>query len=322
MSILADAVQPHIVASLFTIQGKVDQTLDDLIGRRSAFYPSFDEPTEKWDLNFVSSDNVAMFIANESSRFACASFQSYSDVASQFENGDCAPWALVRAYYSAYYAGHSILRLIGSTCTYVDRSRAGALREVIAAYGLSKVFGVGQYEIALDRAGTGLSFQILGASLGGSHDQFWYVFGKRLATLERDVLHGPLPQVDAQRVWDCLGRLRGLLCKNSLNGGWLSAIRNSVQYKQAMGVWFPDRLSSRDLDALSRAARHWKDDPLSIRLSSEKSNELGDFLTACTFLVSMCRVLMMRIGERGKRGRARSFADYGPLRFLNTRDLM
>jgi hypothetical protein len=322
MCLIADAIQPHLVAGLFGVQGNVDSTLDDLVGPRGAFYPSFDLQSARWNLDFSRSDIVAEFLACESSRFACAAFQTYLNLADDIRSCDSTAWAIVRAYYAAFYAGHSILRLIGTTCSYVDRGRAAVLRQVLAAYGISNAPSGGQYEIVVDPSGTMISLQCLGSSLGGSHDQFWYVFGKRMEALERDILLGPLPRLDAQRVWDCLGKLRALLSTNAAcSGGWLSAVRNSVQYRHGMGVWFPEKLSTRDLSVLGKAAAGWKGDPMSIRLETGRSDELRDFLSACTFLVALCRVLMVRIGEHGRRGHARSFVDYGPLRFLNARQV-
>ena len=56
----------------------------------------------------------------EGARFASAALESYSTVRSRWgnpEDRDGLGWKLVSLYYSAYYAGHAILRLSGVTVT-------------------------------------------------------------------------------------------------------------------------------------------------------------------------------------------------------------
>lgn len=318
MSVLVDALQPHIVPALFGIRGRVDQTLDDLIGSKGGFYPSHDAATATWNFNFGATDPVTLFYANECSRFASTSFQSYSAVPQDFEVAEKVPWALVRAYYAAFYGGHSILRILGSSCTYIDGSRLTILRRVLALHGLVASFPGGLYESVIDVSGAEMSFRLLNNSIGGTHEQFWFVFNKRMLQIEQQVLQGNLPQLQAQQAWDCLGKFRAVIASGASSASWLSSVRNAVQYRHTHGVWFPFQLLKSDRRILSGLARQWDGDPLAIPLTTGSCGDLGAFVAGCTFVVAFCRSLIGLIAERGKRGRAESFVHYGPQRYLNT----
>jgi hypothetical protein len=318
MSLLIDALQPHIVPALFGVRGKVDQTLDDLIGVKGAFYPSYDTATTTWLFNFGASDPVSLFYANECSRFASASFQTYSTVFEDFEVAERVPWALVRAYYAAFYAGHSILRILGSSCTYIDGSRLTTLRRILALHGITVSFQGGLYETTIKGNGSEISFEWLGSGLGGTHEQFWHVFNKEMARIEQEILRGSLPQLQAQQAWDCLGKFRSVITRGTSTASWLSNVRNAVQYRHTHGVWFPFQLLKSDRLILSRLAKRWDGDPLAIPLATSNCGELGSFVAGCTFVVTCCRSLIARIAERGKRGRSESFVHFGPQRYLNS----
>jgi hypothetical protein len=321
MSVLIDALRPHILPELLHIQGDVDQTLDELIGAKGAFYPSYDPTTPAWLLNFGVSDRVALFYANECSRFASASFQTYRTVSREFETAENVPWAIVRAYYAAFYAGHSILRIIGSSCTYIDGSRLATLRQILALYGLVDTFQGGMYEATIERSAAEIRFQLLGSNFGGTHEQFWHVFNKRLAQMEAQILQGNLPQLQAQQAWDCLGNFRSIISSRGTSSpSWLSNVRNAVQYRHTYGVWFPFKLIKSERLTLSRVAGRWNGDPLAVPLSIGTCGDLGPFIAGCTFLVSFCRSLIALIAQLGKRGSAESFVHYGPQRYLNTLD--
>jgi hypothetical protein len=318
MSLLTDALRPHIVPTLLGVRGNVDQTLDDLIGSKGAFYPSYDTATAAWTFNFGATDPVALFYANECSRFASASFQTYGTVSQDFEATEKVPWALVHAYYAAFYAGHSILRIFGSSCTYIDGSRLATLKQLLALYGLLASFQGGLYEATISGNGAEIRFQLLGNSLGGTHEQFWHVFNKRMVQIEEQILKGNLPQLQAQQAWDCLGKFRSVITRGTSSASWLSNVRNAVQYRHTYGVWFPFKLLKSERLALSRLAGRWGGDPLAVPLSTNSCGDLGSFIAGCTFVVSFCRSLITLISELGKRGRAESFVHYGPQRYLNT----
>jgi hypothetical protein len=317
MSLLVDAMQPHVTHGFFAL-GASSTTFDDLI-RGGAAYPSYDSSTGYWDLDFRTPDSVTGFLAHECARFACAAFQSYHEVQDAIAEANRLPWALIKAYYSAFYAGHSILRALGSSCTYVDGPRVNLLRGVLSAYGV-QTMNSGLYRTETSPTASSLRFENLGHGQGGTHELFWRVFSVRLQRLEQDVLGGRLPQREAQSVNVMIGRVRGVLTRNASDVAWLSTVRNAVQYRQEHAVWFPNcDVSSRDRATLGRIAATWDRDPLSIDVPAKSPGVLGPFLSVCAFLVSACRALIVRIARIGAR---RSFVRSGPIRYLVANQLL
>ncbi len=322
MSVLIDALQPFITPGLLTVNGHADDTLDELIGVRAAFTPTFDATLSAWEFDFRTPEKISAVMASECGRHGVAAFQSFFDVESAVSIGEHIPWALVRSYYAAYYAAHSILRALGSSCSYVDGGRASILKKVAAAYSISQPIVGGLYVSTIRGTGSVLRFKNINGSFGGTHDSFWGVFIGRLKELEAGVMAGPLPATDAQSVFVVLTRLRELLADGQGaggNGSWLSSVRNAVQYRHSLDVWFPAAVSTRDRKALARIARGWGGNPMQIGLATAPCGELGKFLSGCTFLVALCRALLGRIGERSSSGK--SFVHFGPMRFLATHHL-
>ena len=179
-------------------------------------------------------------------------------------------------------------------------------------------FQGGLYEATILGNGAEMRFQLLGNGLGGTHEQFWHVFNKRMAQIEEQILKGNLAQLQAQQAWDCLGEFRSVITRGTSSASWLSIVRNAVQYRHTYGVWFPFKLPKSERLILSRLAGRWDGDPLAVPLSSNSCGDLGSFVAGCTFVVSFCRSLIALISELGRRGRAESFVQYGPQRYLNT----
>jgi hypothetical protein len=53
---------------------------------------------------------------------------------------------------------------------------------------------------------------------------------------------------------------------------------------------------------------------MSVDLDAERFGILGEFIVACSFIVAICRVLVLRIAARSPKGK--SFLKYGPVQFI------
>lgn len=318
MSLLADATQPYLAAGLLTLRGRVNTSLDTLISEKIGFVPTFDSTSMSWNLNFQSPGDVLEFAATECARFACASFQTFCMVATDLGSKDSVPWALVRAYYAAYYSAHSILRALGLACSFIDVTRIQTMNRVAVLYGVQEPFRGGLHEISIDSSGGGLDIVNVGGNQGGSHDAFWDVFCRRLQRMEAEVLAGPLPTAEAQAVNVALGELRQVVGRRRFGTSWLSHVRNTIQYKHGFNIWYPVfGPTNRQIAEFKRLARAWRSDPIACRVIATGGDELPTFISACTFIVAWCRTLLIRINERASTGRSASFLRTGPMRYLD-----
>ena len=79
----------------------------------AAYDISIDNEKRAVTIDFRDSNLVALKLAGDACRLALASFQTIGSVTREFDERDNAAWALVKIYYSAFYAGNAILRLFG-----------------------------------------------------------------------------------------------------------------------------------------------------------------------------------------------------------------
>ena len=162
MSLFADALQPHIARGLFNVRGVVKGTLDDLIGNKSSFYPTYKVAPALWDLDFRDSEVVSTFLACECARFGSAAIQTFLELDHHVLKPDRVPWVLIQAYYAAFYAGHSILRTLGTTCSYIDGNRAAQLLQILRMHDPNAQFASGLYLTEVPSNGSSMTLQCLG----------------------------------------------------------------------------------------------------------------------------------------------------------------
>lgn len=315
MSLLISALQPSLTPGLLDVSGSATRSLGEILTGQGGFHPVYESTRILWKLDFSVRQPIAMALASECGKLACASFQTFSSVSDDIKDAESVPWAIIKSYYSAYYAGHSLLRAFGWSCTYLHGSQVQLLRKILDAYSVvDHPKKKGLYKVQVVDAGTVLELSAVNSN--GVHEGFWKVFQARLSELIAGVLSpAVLPAADAQEVWSHLSSFNATLTYSGSNLSWLSTFRNTVQYRQEKNVWFPTKLPKPQRELLSRIAQDWCKSPDEITMATN-AGELGQFLSACTFLVALCRELLVRVGSRCASGK--SFAEYGPLRYLNS----
>ncbi|MES2332638.1 MAG: hypothetical protein V4539_23725 [Bacteroidota bacterium] len=101
----------------------------------------------------------------------------------------------------------------------------------------------------------------------------------------------------------------------SNNGGWLSRIRNDINYKHLHGTWYPYNDSKKYYSELNKFLNDWKSSPLSIELSNLVGKELVRFISTCQFLIGVSREVSIDMSKRCSVGK--SFQLNGSLSLLN-----
>lgn len=318
MSLLADAIQPACVAKVYSVLGRPRQLrlADAIGGEAGAFDIDVNESMRSLALWFRDPDVLIGVLAADINRFSTAAFQSISAVPNDGIPKDALPWVLIKLYYASFYAGHMIMCLLGEACSFIENTHTKNINERLAAIGNAPKFQIeaGLYHVSLDAAVVGLYCKKIGRASGGTHEAFWRIFRGRLDKIKDGILGGPLIAAESQMVFNQLNDLGRILCKNG-PPTWLSATRNELQYRHPVKFWFPCEASAKERDAIRRAISRWREEPMEITMQRTGYGDIGDFVAACTFIVSFCRVLIERIAERAPRPN-RSFPIYGPLRYL------
>jgi len=252
-----------------------------------------------WDLDFGEKDRLAGYLAYDSNRMGGVAFQSFETARVGMKDRLRVPWALIQAYYAAYYAGHAVLCIFGRNSKQLDSSVVSYLNRIFKAQANPPPqLAAGLHLIAADVGGTRITLSPLPA--GKSHQRFWELFHSEIRRVSNDVLRLNAPQQDTQ---DTSVKLAALL--SSMEGpqqhkGWLSQVRNEVQYKHERDVWwFTKKTRDPNANALSGIMNTWRADPMDIELSS-LPDELTRFIASCTFLVSLCRSVLEEVGKHGK----------------------
>lgn len=321
MSLVVDALRPSLVAGLMSLRGRSPTAnLTDIIicAPKAGFDLDFDDDQESVEIDFRESSFVTSAIGGDASRFASAAFVTLISSVS-IEKAIHFPWGLIKLYYAAFYAGHSILRLSGQSCSYLDPVHISRLRELAIAQNLQpKSFpDTGLYHCILNPAQTGFVLKKARGRVGGAHEAFWKIFGEFLETYSHDLLLSHLTPDDAKEVFLKLSALLKILnAHGSCSGSWLSQVRNEVQYRHG-AVWPPPSVKDASRETLSRLAEQWLNDPMKIELEYPPAGRLGEFVAACAFLTSLCRVIFYWISNQCAQ-RGRSFAN-GPLSYCVTR---
>lgn len=313
MSLAADALQPFVMRGLFSLSGRTEHShLADVItaSGRAGYDLDFDDAQQRINLDFRDADYVAAAIGGDACRLASAAFVSFSNVPNELQERSSVAWGIVKLYYSAFYAGNGLLRLLGQSCSYLDTSHISRLRQVSVAIGNIPAFTInsGMYHFVLTQHQTGFSAIQARGSVGGAHEAFWKIFAVFVRSLTEQVMLGYLTPRDARDVFLKLSEFQNILILNgSPSSSWLSTIRNDVQYRQEFGVWPPLKIRKRNRETLARLAAQWLRDPMDIDLGLASGSQLEAFVVACAFTVSLCRTLFARIAERSSAG-GRSFA--------------
>jgi hypothetical protein len=320
MSLLADALQPFIVRELVRIGGRMNHMAipDVIVASNAAFDLNFDNAAQLISLDFRTPEIITSVLAADCCRLSSAAFQSVASIQQEMLQRDSVAWCMVKLYYSAFYAGHTLIRLLGDACSYFDRQHVIQLDTLSKAVGRLPNFRLqtGVYHCVLDANHVTLNCTRARGVSGGAHEAFWGVFGAKIGSVSEEVLRGSsLVRADAQAVFAKLDTFKEILGRKT-GFNWLSEIRNDLQYKHRLGVWYPSRINARDRQMLSGAVGNWARDPMQIDLQPGRSDTLGDFVACCIFVVALCHTLLRRVAERSSAG-TRSFVLLGPLMFLN-----
>jgi hypothetical protein len=310
MSLAADALQPFILRGLLTLSGRIPHSsLADLItNSRSGFDLDFSDAERQIKVDFRDADYLAAAVGGDVCRLATAAFVTLGKISEEIAERDKIAWSLIKLYYASFYAGHALLRLLGHSCSYLDSSHVTRLRQIATAIGNIPAFSinVGVYYGVLTVAQTGIDLVAQGGTTGGAHEVFWKIYSAYVRSITEQVLIGYLTPLDAKAVFRQLAAFEQILV-GSHSGGWLSSVRNNIQYRHTNGVWPPLRLRKSERDRLPRLAAQWSRDPMDIDIAFVRPGNLDAFIIACAFAVSLCRATLSRIAERSSAGR-KSFA--------------
>jgi hypothetical protein len=311
MSALANTLRPHWASGLHEISGIVVKGVASWLADED--YQIYSDVTAKhFTLNVGNTETYLRALAADINRTAIASYESISQATRSRLFPRSNAWILIKSYYSAFFAAHAILKMLGKSFLNVDQFQISSVNKIAKLYGVSRedVAG-GNFIATFSGTSREITWRRLDSMSGGVHERFWTFFKEQIDQLSKDVLKNNLGTTfDYQRVSAKLTELVDNLSSESCSKGtWLSMIRNSVNYKHQFGSWYPYASQSPMGTVDERLTGRWNDDPMTMNLSLHGDRHIRKFQETCGFIVACCRILASDMAERCPSGR--SFHTYG-----------
>lgn len=265
-------------------------TTEQLLSHKNAYINT--EPANgKFSVYISNQKLIPTFFSHEADRFSSAAFESLMAESVKEDFPRSTGWTLIRAYYSAFFAAHSLMRIHGWACTRVPPEVAARLnKDAKLIFPNPEPITAGLYLLKTSNDSSEIEFESIVAGKKGSHEALWSELGPFFGEVTDVILHEPVDTEAAQDLVRFIAKFNDLLKKN---GGalWLTQVRNRVNYSHAYGAWHPYSDSTCDTQRIADALKKWKQDP-SIVIEDTTKDELLQFCEACAFLVSLCRTTM------------------------------
>ncbi len=256
-------------------------------------------------LAFQEISPVATAYAGDIVRMSVAAFESVEGISPSSRLPRSTAWLLVRAYYSAFFAAHCVLRIFGRSCTQLDGEAIGAIHAIADLFDqrAETTLSRGLYRTLVDTDGKVVRLTRLSVADGGSHTVLWSEFSALLRHLSDRILEDTATR-PGQAVSAKLVEIQNALLGFSNTTGWLSVIRNRVNYQHEYGAWFPYRERVPYYDGLFDILERWRADPMELSFSTDKGRELQRFLEAIVVVLGLCRAIIEDMSSRAPAGRS------------------
>ena len=271
-------------------------------------------------LQLAGPGHFATALAAEISRFSCAAYESMLDSAPATLAPRSLAWPMVRHYYAVFYCAHALLRAGGRSITFLSSATVAKLNQLAGQYlGVSPQLTGGAYCVSYQAASGDVDVAKLSGAAGGSHEEMWKEFLALLREIENILLTLGASNATAKVASDLCAALRAsLTSQGKVNGAWLSAVRNSLNYRQEHGVWFPYSRKKSACDALTARLLQWHSQPAGGLAISTTKDDLVRAADMCNVVSHLLTATLSDLARRAP-AKGKSFVDRAPFRLLRGR---
>jgi hypothetical protein len=267
-------------------------------------------------LSCLSNEKLLSSIAHDISRLSMVSFETMEGIIKISYQPKSNGWLIIKAYYAAFFSALAILHILGVVCSQLNNFHIKNLKELSSLYlSPNNQFhpSSGMYKISIGELR--LCFENISTNSGGAHEKLWKIF---LKEIEKIILK--LSKIKdnraASEAFMCLTTIKdNLIFQNNRSGGWLTSVRNSVNYRHEHGVWFPYQGYKKKYHGnLIKLIEKWKENHLSISTSDFKGKDLKRFIETCCAITAVNRSILLDINNRCSTNN--SFVSGGVLKLL------
>jgi hypothetical protein len=318
MSILANVIRPLWLRGLNDISGVHVKGIDGWICDEE--YQIYSPVTAtSFVLNVANPEPLLEAYASDINRIAVASFETPDSIVRLSAFPKSTAWLVIKTYYAAFFAAHAFIRMLGMSCSTVDREQINSIARVANLYNnaSSQPMRGGLYRMSFNPVAGQLEGAHIKNVAAGPHEAFWLIFHERIGRLSSEVLTtGVETTANRQLVSGKLSELASNLSfASSGKGRWLSVIRNSVNYNLKHATWYPYAGQKPYYPQLFDKKSEWKADPMELDLTSHVGKDLRRFQVTCDFIIGMLRTSITEMVRRCSVGK--SFHTFGSVAFLN-----
>lgn len=313
MSNINSAIRPFWVPGLNDISGRLKYNFSDWVVKQE--YQIYTQiKKDECLLEISDKDKLIAAFAYDCNRMAVAAFESMHLIQQSQSVPKSTAWLIIQSYYAAFFAAHSILRMIGVSCSQLETQQANKIEQVADLYqkknGVS--LGTGYYQCIYNINNKQLECKNSRASGGGTHEIFWKTFCCEIKKLSKNISTS-----QGRDVVNKLDEMCHALCHEGKHGGnWLSYVRNKVNYRHELGSWFPYQNTTKSsIDNLYCNYHTWLVDPMQINMIIRPGTNIQLFHNTCNFVVGMCRSMIKDMSNRCTKGN--SYLADGSIRLLN-----
>ena len=269
---------------------------------------------KEFSLGVLDVPGLTSSFAHDSTRMASASFETFLGITETKKLPRSCGWILIRAYYGAFFAAHALLRMCGTICFQLEAAQKNELDKVATAQSMLPPSGFegGFYFGTYDTTAGEFRLKKSSANRRGSHEVMWELFSKILRDQSNELIRLSALHTDSAIL---LADIADLLCQSGKSSGnWLSHIRNSVTYRQELGVWFPYKGSDVTGKDLTKITSQWSDAPDKVAFKLGKS-AIAQHVALCTIITSLCNAIVEDMHSAANI--KKSFHAYGALALTN-----
>ncbi len=322
MSLFADVLRPFWIQGLNEVTGRQIKEIAGWVSDEDYQIYS-DVHSKSFVLEVSNTANLVRAYAAELDRIAIASFETLALIESSGESRSIS-WQCIQRYYAAFFSAHSLLRVFGTGSNTLGRTQCNSILKVASAWGVAAPLSLpgGLYCFSYDT-----NRQQFSAShvTGGPHESFWKQFDAKLEEISNSILTSQVSfTVDLrtrQAVALKLSQLRSNLSQpGAPQGGWLTQVRNGINYDHKWATWWPYSGRPKYYKRLEGQGSLWRDDPLNIELDLFDDRDMLRFQASCNFLIAACREVLQDLADRCPT--RNSFLKSGTIAYWNVSEML
>jgi hypothetical protein len=227
---------------------------------------------------------------------SATSVETFIELRRKLRSERALAWAMIKAYYSSYFAAHAVMRLHGWASLWAESPQVASVKRVAGLWiGIADELPQrGGWRLSPIAGLTGVQVVGSGASVGGSHEHFWQIFCAFLEDVEQRIVASS--SLIPSAVTTSILRIQAL--RAYLETGQFVRTRHEINYKRGHGVWFPFEMPSYDYRFSLRLQARLSAADAELPEDFSRLSELDRAAAACRGLVALNVELLRTLHQR------------------------